>query len=228
MRCPRCNHDSSDLEIQCSKCSFELRQLHDLFGRKTVQLERVTDSAHCLRLRDGRDIESLLEEFEQTFPQVFVSVYVGVLPSGLKADEIAFWFLNTAALSSTDYRRLNEYAIVLVLDPVAKSFAVSVGYGLERILSSAILDKIMQSLRTQFWHGEHAKAIKGCIGQLAKQIRRGAKAVKKEEDLIPPQSPEDFLDDSGLGLLRSQPRRSNRFADSTAEDDTQNTERATE
>jgi len=228
MRCPRCNHDTSGLEIQCSKCSFELSQLHDLFGRKTVQLERVTDSAHCLRLRDSREIVTLLEEFEQTFPQIFVSVYVGVLPAGLKAGEIAFWFLNTAALSGTDYRRLNEYAIVLVLDPVAKSFAVSVGYGLERILSSAVLDKIMQSLRTQLWHGEHARAIKGCIARLAKQIRRGAKAVKKEEDLIPPQSPEDFLDDSGLGLLRSEPRRNQRDADNTAEDHSQKAERTTE
>ncbi len=228
MRCPRCNNDSSHSEIQCSTCNFELRQLHDLFGRKTVQLERVTDSAHCLRLRDGRDIEALLEEFERTFPQVFVSLYIGVLPTGLKSAEVAFWFLNTAALGTSDYRRLNEYAIVLVLDPVTKSFAVSVGYGLEQALPQKSLEKIMQSLRTQFWHGEHARAIKGCISQLGKRIRQGAKGVKKEEDIIPPQSAEDFLDDSGLGLVRSQPRRNMRDVEAPSGPEAQPSEGSTE
>ena len=147
-------------------------------------------------------MESVLDEFERTFPQVFAAVLLGVLPASVNVTELAFWLLNRAVLNSSSHRRLNKYAIVLVIDPVSKAAGVTVGYALEGILTPKVLSSILSDLRTPLWHGEHANAIEACFGRIEQRLKKAARRVRKTEDVLPPQSPEDFLDDSSLRTLR--------------------------
>lgn len=203
--CPHCAAGLQQNSPQCPACGFSLELLMKHFGGRLVQLDRLTDSAHCLRLREVRHLESVLDEFERTFPQVFASVLLGVLPGSVNVNEIAFWLLNRAVLNTHGHRRLNEFAIALVIDPVSKTAGITVGYALESILTPKVLSGILATLRTPLWHGEHASSIENCFKLIQKRLQSAALRVRRTEDILPPQSPEDFLDDSSLRTLRHSP-----------------------
>lgn len=203
--CPHCAGSIAPDTEACPACGFSLGLLMKHFGGRLVQLNRLTDSAHCLRLREVRHLESVLDEFERTFPQIFASVLLGVLPGSVNVNEIAFWLLNRAVLDTHGHRKLNEFAIALVIDPVSKTAGVTVGYALEPILTPKVLSSILTSLRTPLWHGEHASAIESCFELIQKRLKSAALRVRRTEDVLPPQSPEDFLDDSSMRTLRQTP-----------------------
>lgn len=172
-----------------------------VLGEDLVRLGRLTDRAHCLRLADSRVLEQRLEEFEARFPQVRAVVYFGVLPSALSMNELTFWLLNHAALDMSDSHRPNEYALLLVIDPVARGAALNVGYGLEEMLPPRFLMKVLTGIRTPLWHGEYVGAVEQTLRQVGRRLQRGAKRVVPGQELSPPESSELFLREPGLHRL---------------------------
>ncbi|MGC3992211.1 MAG: TPM domain-containing protein [Chthoniobacteraceae bacterium] len=175
-----------------------------VLGHDLVHLDRLTDNAHCLRLKEAQRIESALEEFERRFPQVFVSVYLGVLPQTLTLNELTFWLLNHAAFNTRDMKKLNEYAVALVIDPAAKGVALNVGYALEAALPEKRLISILGRLRTPLWHGEYVNAILLALDGIEKYLRKSARRMTQREDIVPPGSAEEFLHGSGLRPSRQR------------------------
>lgn len=204
MDCPGCGCELSETPDQCTDCGFCLSSLTPLLGSGTARLERLTDEAHCLRLRESRQIEALMDDFQRRFPQVYLALFLGVLPGHINLRELSFWLLNRAAFGGSDQRRLNEYAILLAIDPAAKTATLTVGYALESLLISKQLEKILRSMRTALWHGEYAGAIAHGIAALDKRLRKAARCVRRAEEILPPDSYENFLDDAGLRSLRTQ------------------------
>ncbi|TLD69041.1 hypothetical protein FEM03_19425 [Phragmitibacter flavus] len=202
MNCPRCHAGLTPAVKRCGGCGFEMRQLVEVLGDDLVRLGRLTDRAHCLRLGDSRDLEECLEEFEVRFPQVFVAVYFGVLPASLSMNELTFWLLNHAAFDTDDFQRLNEFAMVLVIDPVAKVAALNVGYALEGALPQRFLMSILTHLRTPLWHGEYVSAVEEVLKRISRRLRRFGKRVVPAQELSPPENAEVFLQGSGLDRLR--------------------------
>lgn len=205
MDCPKCTGPLASSAAECPQCGFSLEKASSAFGTGMVQLSRLVDSAHCLRLREARQIDTSLDDFQHRFPQVFLSVYLGVLPGHLNVRELSFWLLNRAAFDTPDQKRLNEYAISLVVDPVAKTAGLTVGYALEAVFPEKCLETIIHSLRTSLWHGEYAAAIRACIKALDKQLRRVGERQRRAEEVQPPQNCEEFLDDAGWQWLRNPP-----------------------
>ena len=188
--------------LECEACGFTMAEVVKVLGDDLVRLGRLTDRAHCLRLGDSKALERCLEEFEARFPQVFVAVYFGVLPSALSLNELTFWLLNHAAFDTDDFRRLNEYAIVLVIDPVAKEVGLNVGYALEQALPPRFLLKVVTAMRTPLWHGEYVGAVGQILNGVGRRLRKGAKRVSPGQELSPPESAEEFMRESGLNRLR--------------------------
>jgi hypothetical protein len=170
-----------------------------------LKLSRLVDSANCLRLREVRQIDAMLDDFQRRFPQIFLAVYLGVLPNNVNVRELSFWLLNRAAFESVDQRRLNEFGIAFVLDPVAKSASLTVGYALEAVLSPKDLGNILNRLRTSLWHGEYAAAIRRCVVKMDQKLRKAGRRYGRAEDILPPQNCEEFLDESGWNWLRRPP-----------------------
>ena len=202
MDCPRCVHPLPRAVAECPHCGFSLAEAVFVFGAGMLQLSRLVDSAHCLRLREVRQIDSLLDDFQRRFPQVFLTIYLGVLPNHVTVRQLSFWLLNRAAFEAPDQRRLNEYGISFVLDPVAKCAGLTVGYSLETVLPPPMLEKLLKGLRTALWHGEYSAAIRRCIAQLDNRLRKAGRRYPKANDVLPPQNCEEFLDDSGWNWLR--------------------------
>src|SRR6187401_383709 len=134
MECPKCGTSSFQAVSRCAKCGLSLEGLSQTLGSSLVSLESLTDAAHCLRVREKELLKHELDAFQQSFPQVFLAVYLGLLPATPTPGEIAFWLLNQAAFQPSDPARLNERAALLVIDPVARHAGLTIGYGLEACL----------------------------------------------------------------------------------------------
>ena len=202
MECPRCSADSPRSTPRCAHCGLDLESLSLSLGSSLVQLESLTDAAHCLRVREREALLHELEIFHQAFPQVFFAIYLGVLPGTPTPSEIAFWLLNHAAFHPADPSRLNERAALLIIDPVAKNAGITVGYALEPFLPQSRMDQFLRKIRTPLWHGEYAGAISMAIGLLAGQLRKSARRTSREAEFPPPDADAGFLQNSGLQSLR--------------------------
>lgn len=209
MRCPSCQAELIQDSLSCPGCQFDLMVSESMLGADLIRLDRLTDKAHCLRLKEVQKLEAVLEEFERTFPQVFVAVYCGVLPASISMQELTFWLLNHAAFGTPDFKRLNEFGVVLVLDPVAKNVGLNVGYALESCMPESSLLKILKSMRTPLWHGEYATAVIQALKGISQQLRKNATKGHRSPEVLPPSTTEDFLNQSGLTRLRRASRRDN-------------------
>jgi uncharacterized membrane protein YgcG len=202
MDCPRCGTLSHQAVARCGVCGLSLELLSQSLGSNLVSLESLTDAAHCLRVREREHLQHELDAFQQSFPQVFLGVYLGILPTAPSASEIAFWLLNQAAFRPGDPARLNERAALLVIDPVARSAGLTVGYGLEPFLPRDRLADILRRIRTPLWHGEYPGAIELCIKLLANALRKAGRRSTKQVEFPPPGTEADFIQGSGLHSLR--------------------------
>lgn len=165
-------------------------------------MEGLNDAANCLRLKDRHHLIHELESLGQEFPQVSFCVFLGVLPSNPTLQEISFWLLNHAAFPAQDVPRLNEYAVLLMIDPVAKSAGLNVGYAIEALLPANCLCKVLAGIRTPLWHGEFANGISRALQQVASALRKAGRRAPRRQEFRPPDTDGGFLQASGLEPLR--------------------------
>lgn len=173
MKCPRCLSPLEDhAALNCPACGFNASVSSERHGSHWVRLERLTDAAHCLRLSDKRSIENCLDDFERRFPQVFLAIYMGVLPDGVTVGEVGFWLLNHAAFETNDLRKRNEFGIILAIDPAAGNASMSLGYCIEglgnRFDAAAVLSKMHARLKASDYSGAIKLAIKETQRRLQK------------------------------------------------------------
>ncbi len=166
------------------------------FGSELIPLRRLWDEAHCLRVHEAREVEAALVNFEEHYPQLYFSVYIGELPPPLTASELAFLLLNRGLFWAEHHPRLNEHAIALVLDPAARTAALMVGYALEEILPPRVHLRILRCVRTSLWHAEYAPSIIKVVQEVACMVRKGARRALRR-DVLPPVASEEFLRGSG-------------------------------
>jgi hypothetical protein len=202
MKCPRCGSTVTRSGRVCLDCSFSLTTVVETFGHQLVRLNRVTDSANCLRVREAQELDDLLEHLGTRFPQVFFAVYFGLLPPSFTPGELSFWLLNHAAFHPGEPRKLNEFAVLMIVDPVGKCAGINVGYGLEAFFPPPKLEKILQRIRTPLWHGEHVQAVTRAMQDVSDGLRHKARAARPAPALKPPESTREFMSRSGLESLR--------------------------
>lgn len=200
MNCPRCFARTTPEQNVCSACGFSAVTLHRLIGNQWVRLERITDSAHCLRLEDLRRCEVVLDDFERSFPQAFFAAYLGILPLDVNVSEIGFWLLNQGAFNTPLVSRRNDYGIVLAVDPSAKTLALSFGYAIESYFDARTTQKILAEIGGRLAAGAFGKAIETACRRCGQVLRRHAKSVQWKPEAGQQGSP---LPHMGLATLRS-------------------------
>ena len=156
---------------RCFDCGFDSLVSSTRHGGHWVRLDRLTDAAHCLGLREIRKLEALLNDFERRFPQVFLAVYIGVLPQGLRVTEVGFWLLNHAAFGTDDLAKRNEFGIVLVIDPAAGMACFTLGYAIEALTAKLEINDILSRLRPFLLRSHYCDAVLKAIGDLDRQLR---------------------------------------------------------
>jgi uncharacterized membrane protein YgcG len=156
----------------CGHCGFSAAYLRAHLGEQWVRIERVTDAAHCLRLEELRSCEVALDDFERSFPQSFLAVYLGALPAGLNVTELGFWLLNQGAFNTHLMMKRNDFGIVLVIDPVAKIVGLTLGYGIEPVFVEEQQNKLLKAVVKQLAKGRHSRAILDAVTAAGSILRR--------------------------------------------------------
>lgn len=172
MNCPRCLAQIALEQKACQACGFSALTLHRLIGNQWVKLERITDTAHCLRLENARRCEVALDDFERSFPQAFFAAYLGILPIEINAAELGFWLLNQGAFNTPMVTRRNDYGMVLVVDPATHSFSLTLGYSIEAYFDTKTTQKILTEVGTLLAKGAFGPAIELAVQRCGKVLRR--------------------------------------------------------
>ncbi len=175
MKCPHCECPLNAPLPACPQCGFSAEALGTYLGDHWVRLERITDAAHCLRLDDTRQCEVMMDDFERVFPQAFFAVYLGMLPTGLNVSELGFWLLNQGAFNTPLIQKRNDFGVVMVVDPVSKNLAVSLGYAIESYFDPKTLNALLQAAGEKLRAQEYGAAITVTLQRVMQVLRSHAR-----------------------------------------------------
>lgn len=203
MKCPHCYTKLASDRDACV-CGFSAAAIRAFLGSEWIRLERITDNSHRLSLRDTRQLEALLDDFERCFPQVFLAVYVGPLPTELTVSDFGFWLINHGAFHTHQGAKRNDFGMVLVIDPLRQSAGLTIGYALESVLPEAALAAVLTRLRHRLARANFAGAIETGISQLKKTLSARATSMPRSMPESPP--PTGDLSLLGLQTLRRNHR----------------------
>lgn len=175
MNCPRCHTPCTHQDDECTVCGFSAELVRSYLGDHWIKLERITDPGHCLRLEDLRECEMEMADFERVFPQAFVAAYFGMLPAGLSVGELGFWLLNQSAFNTHQIQKRNDFGIVMVVDPMSKSLAITLGYAIEEWFVEPVMSTLLQAIVNCLKAQDYRGAISCVIEQTAHELRKHAR-----------------------------------------------------
>lgn len=209
MRCPHCSTPIAPQKAFCDRCGFSDTALGAYLGSEWVRLERITDPAHCLRLEETRQLEVLLDDFERQFPQSFLALYYGALPPKLNPLELGMWMLNHGAFSTHQFAKRNDFGIICVIDPVAGTHGLSLGYSLEPMLPAHRLEDLLVEMTTPLRASQWAEAARLAISTLSSHLRALGKPDRRRVETDPPPARGGSPSDYGFSPLRLGHRQAN-------------------
>ena len=184
MKCPRCVQRIHRAASSCPHCGFTIEHADELFGVDDVVLQKFTDAAGVLRMKEREPMRKLLEKFESKFPQLFVSVYIGAFEELQSLRQFGFWLLNRAAFSDVDLERPNENGILIVIDVKAKSVGITFGYSLMPYLNERSTFEALSAAHPSLLQSEYLGALRLMISRLEKTLKRGWRQVRRNPESI--------------------------------------------
>jgi uncharacterized membrane protein YgcG len=160
-------------------CGFTLSRLTLKLGVQPVVLERVIDAAQSLAVKDRTELETMIDDFERRLPQVLVSYYIGQLPQGVSAGDAALWLCEYGVRKKQGIIIRGRYAVVVVLNPVTHTLAISLGLGLAEWVGQAMLERWMAQMQHHYWHGEYVRGLRDLLDKLGTELRARAKPRRR-------------------------------------------------
>lgn len=170
-------------EESCRSCGYSLEVTDSQFGHGAVSVERLTDADGNFTQEERNAIGAVQAEFERRFPQLFLMVYVGSPPVPASPGQFGFWLLNHAAVPSLDVLRPNERGLVLVVNPLAGTAALTAGYFLENCLNQKELDALLRSGFREFSRGDYVGAVRVIARRLTEKLCRRAREAARPDVL---------------------------------------------
>jgi len=184
MKCPRCVQRIHRAASSCPHCGFTVEHADELFGSDDVVLQKFTDAAGVLRMKEREPMRRLLERFEAKFPQLFVAVYIGAFEELQSLRQFGFWLLNRAAFSDVDLERPNENGVLVVIDVKAKSVGITFGYSLMPYLSEDSTFEALSAAHPSLLQSEYLGALRVVLRRLEKTLKKGWRQVRRNPESI--------------------------------------------
>ncbi|MGD1979634.1 MAG: TPM domain-containing protein [Akkermansiaceae bacterium] len=184
MKCPRCVQKTHMGADSCPHCGFTLDHADELFGKTDVRVRKFSDVAGVFRMREREPMRRVLERFEERFPQLFVSVYLGAFDDLNNLRQFGFWMLNRAAYEDVDLERPNSNGILIVVDVNAKSASITYGYALMPYLDENSTFHALSAGHPMFLQSDYLGALKAVIGRLEKILIKGWRRVRRDPESV--------------------------------------------
>jgi len=184
MKCPRCVQSIHRTASSCPHCGFGMWHADERYGAEDVSLEKFTDAAGVLRMKERDPMRKVLDRFEAKFPQLFVSVYLGAFDELDNIRQFGFWMLNRADYVDVDRERPNENGILILVDVNSKSASITYGYALLPYLDEETTFAALSAGHPAFLQGDFLEALTTVVHRLEGYLLKGWKRVKKDPDAL--------------------------------------------
>ncbi len=171
VKCPGCARALEQLAEECPHCRFSLHRMNVKYGAIPLHTRYLTDRAACLTLTEIKKLRERLDRFTKKFPQILFSIFISPLPRGGKVNEFVFWLANRARFSSTEARGPENFELLLVLDPEARTAALTMGYGLEHALREEDLQSALADAASAWEEGHIANGLFACIDAMTQKLQ---------------------------------------------------------
>ncbi len=162
----------------CPHCGFTVEHADELFGDQDVVLQKFSDPAGVLRMKERKPMRKLMERFEKKFPQLFVSVYLGAFEEMTSIRQFGFWLLNRAAFTDVDVDRPNENGILIVVDVTGKTAGITYGYSLLPYLDDESTFDALSAAHPYLIQGEFLQSIDHTIRKIEATLKKGWRKAK--------------------------------------------------
>jgi len=182
MKCPRCVQLIHREASSCPHCGFTIEHADELFGEEDVVLQKLTDAAGVLRMREREPAKKILERFEKRFPQFFTAVYIGASDELQNLRQFGLWLLNRAAFQDVELDRPNENGILIVLDVKAKNVAISYGYSLAPYLNEENTFDALSAGHPSLLQGDYLEALGLIIKRLERLLIKAWRRVERDPE----------------------------------------------
>ncbi len=151
-----------------------MSDLNAVYGHEEVCMARLCDAAGVIRVKYRAKLEKCLDQFEASFPQLFISVYLGALDERANIRQFGMWLLNHAAFEDVDITRSNEGGVLFVVDVNSKVATISFGYLLDPFLTETDTFLILSKAHPYLLAGDYVKALHLVIKKLTKILKKRA------------------------------------------------------
>ena len=192
MKCPHCSRPVDHEAETCYCCGYSLTTAEAFFGRNYVKMVRLHDAAHCLRKPERDELEEVLDQLENRFPQMLFCAYIGELSPNMRLNELGFWLLNHAQVQGSDYAvRPNENAVLVMLDISSKQAGLMFGYFAESLVPDADAYRCLQKSRPYLVNGEYGLALATLFKKLGRVLSRRSREIRRRPPELQQGIPED-------------------------------------
>ncbi|MBL9113988.1 MAG: hypothetical protein JNJ83_03205 [Verrucomicrobiaceae bacterium] len=127
-----------------------MERLDRALGVPPIVTQPVNDFCNVLTRSAKKRVETVLECFEQRFPQLGAVVAFCAPPEGIPLGAYTFWMFNHSQAVSALEAGSSNRLILVTLDPQRGSASCMIGYGLEPFLTALDLQKCLEAGSSAF------------------------------------------------------------------------------
>jgi hypothetical protein len=141
-------------------------------------MKPIHDAADCLRVKEHREIRSVLDHLEVRFPQLLFAIYLGELNESISISELGFWLLNQARVEGSEFERPNEFGVLLLIDVERQQAGISLGYLTELLLSERDCYHALMANRSLLTNGNYGMAVSRIFRKIEKSLVKRSRKLK--------------------------------------------------
>jgi uncharacterized membrane protein YgcG len=171
MKCPSCAYVLAAPADRCSQCKFSLSRMDMKFGLVPAHSRFLTDRSGKLPLEEMEQLRAALRLFQKKFPQTLFSILLVELSPETPVAEYAFWLANRAKFGSVEKKLGDNFNLLLVIDLMTNSAALTIGYGLEPYVHESDLQQVLDALAAGVRERDLATGLRACIESLTQRLR---------------------------------------------------------
>ncbi|MFK7909605.1 MAG: hypothetical protein AB8F34_03290 [Akkermansiaceae bacterium] len=142
-------------------------------------MRKLSDAAGVLRLNERKKAGKWLDGFENSFPQLFFSVYYGALDEMSNIRQFGMWLLNHGAFEDVELSRPNDGGILLVVDVNSQTASISFGYLVDVFLNEEDTFRILSAAHPYLLQGNHLKALGVVVRKLSSILRKRSSKARR-------------------------------------------------
>jgi hypothetical protein len=169
MFCPHCHTSLSSAIARCEACGFSLEVANGHYGDYSVELEPILAFEEFPEA-DKQQLEVLLGEWRDAFPQLFLSIYLGPEPEGPSLTTFAFWLINRGQATVQGSVWNNQNTLLLIVEPFKKEAVVALGYAVEHWLGAEATQACLAVAQPAFAAGQWREGLEKFIWEVSSEL----------------------------------------------------------